>query len=828
MPSAATPSAVGSLLSLSALQQDVRFALRMFVKSPLFTTIVVTTLALGIGLNTAVFSAVEALIFRPLPGARATHELVQLYRTAPGGVNFNSNSIPHYFDLRDRTPTVFSGVAAWSFQELNITANDRPQTVMGQMVSANFFSVFGVTPARGRFFTPDEDIGRGAHPVAVLSHGAWRTMFGEDPQIVGRSLTVNGQAMTIIGVAPAAFIGAIPMAQPVLWVPLMQLAQIRPGSANDFENRGNSYLSVVARLAPGVTPSQAAARLDAVIIELEKEYPDTYRESGINLVRQDDAGIHPMFRSAQVGLSSVVMAVVGLLLIIACVNVANLFLARARDRSREMAVRLSLGARRFALVRQLLVESVLFAVVSGLVGLAVAMVAIRLANGIRLPVDVVFGPDLRLSTPVLLFAVAVSVTTGVLFGVAPALQATRPDLIPALKGEAPAGQSRSRTSRGLVVAQMALSIVLLISAALFLVNLRGATALDKGFNGDRLLIADVNPGLQGYLRAPSETFYRQLLERLRANPSVQHAALISELPLGLGNSDRGVTIPGYTPAPNEGMSIGYSRTSPGYFEAMGITLREGREFTAQDDSAAAPVVIVNQHFVDRFWRGQSGLGRMVRTGGRDFRVVGVVPTGKYLRLGEDATAFMYFPQLQMWASSMSVVVRTVGEPTSFIPQLRRDVGALDATLPLANVRTMDGHLGIALLPARVAGTALGVFGLIGLLLASVGMYGVMAYSVSQRTREIGIRMAIGATGTDVVRLVMRQGLTLVLIGTVIGLAGALAASRVLASVLYGGDALHPLTFAVVPLILIAVAALAIFVPARRASSIHPAVTLRAD
>ncbi len=824
MPSSAT----SPLFSVSALRQDLRFAVRMFTKSPLFTGIVVVTLALGIGLNTAVFSAVEALLLRPLPGARATNELVQLYRTAPGGERFGSNSIPHYVDLRERTRTVFSGVAAWSFQEMSITADGRPQTVMGQMVSAGFFSVLGVTPMRGRFFTPDEDVGRGAHPVAVLSHGAWRTMFGADSTVIGRAVTVNGQAMTVIGVASAEFVGAMAMVQPVLWVPLMQLSQIRPGSVGDFENRGNNYMSVVARLAPGVTASQASARLTAVLEELRREYPDDYRDTGINLVRQDEAGIHPTLRGAQVGLSSVVMAVVGLLLIIACVNVANLFLARARDRAREMAVRLALGARRAALVRQLLVESLLFSVASGGAGLLVALAAIRLANGIRLPVDIVFNPDLRLSPPVLGFAIGASVITGMLFGIAPALQATRPDLIPALKGEAPAGQSRSRTSKGLVVAQMALSIILLISAALFLVNLRSATTLDKGFVSENLLLADLNPALQGYPRPRSEAFFRQLIERLRTNPSVRGVALISDAPLGLGNSDRGVTIPGYTPRTNEGMSIPYARTSPGYFRTMGIGLREGREFTAQDDSSAAPVIVVNQHFVDRFWPGQSAVGRVVRTAGREFTVVGVVPTGKYVRLGEDPTAFLYFAQAQLWTSSMSLVVRAASDPQALIPMLRDEVAALDANLPLSNIRTMDQHLGLALLPARVAGTALGVFGVIGLLLASVGMYGVMAYSVSQRTREIGIRMAIGATAANVVALIMRQGLTLVLIGTAIGLGGAVAASRLLASVLYGGDALNPLAFALVPLVLIAVAALATFVPARRASAVHPAITLRAD
>ncbi len=800
----------------------------MFTKSPLFTSIVVITLALGIGLNTAVFSAVEALLFRPLPGAQSTNELVQLFQTAPGGVQYNSNSVPHYFDLRDRTPTVFSGVATWSFQEMNISADERPQTVLGQMVSANFFTVLGATPAMGRFFTPDEAVGRGAHPVAVLGHAAWRTMFGEDPQIVGRKIVVNGAAMTIVGVATPEFGGAMPMVQAALWAPLMQMEQLRPGSGRDFENRGNNFMNVVARLKPGVSPAQARARLTAVTAELQREFPDDYREKSINMVMQDEAGIHPMFRSAQVGLSSVVMIVVGLLLIIACVNVANLFLSRARDRAREMAVRLALGARRAALVRQLLVESLLFSVISGGVGLLVAVVAIRLANGITLPLDADFSPHLRLSSSVLGYAIGVSVLTGMLFGIAPALQSTRPDLIPALKGEAPAGQSRSRTSRGLVVAQMALSIVLLISAGLFLVNLRSATALDKGFTGENMLIADVNPGLQGYPRSQTEALYASLLERLRADPAIRDAAVISEVPLGLSSSDRGVTIPGYTPTQNENMSIFYTRIGPEYFKTMGIGLRDGREFRTQDDSSAAPVVVVNQHFADRFWPGQSAIGRVVRTSGRDFTVVGVAPTGRYLRLGEDATAFMYFPQAQLWTSSMSVVMRTSGDPASAIPTLRAHVTALDPTLPINNVRTMAQHLGIALLPARVAGTALGVFGLIGLLLASVGMYGVMAYSVSQRTREIGIRMAIGASSGNVVGLIMKQGLTLVLIGTVIGLAGALAASRALASVLYGGDALNPLTFVAVPLILIAVAALATLIPALRASSVHPAVTLRAD
>ena len=482
----------------------------MFVKNPLFTTVVVLTLAIGIGLNTAVFSAVEAMLFRPLPGARAPEELVQLYRTSPAE-KYNSNSFPHYFDLRDRTKKVFSGVAVWSFQFVSITADGPPQLVAAQMVSANYFDVVGVTPLRGRFFTPDEDVGEGAHPVVVLNYGAWKSLFASDPKVVGRTIPVNGQAMTIVGVAPATFNGTLLMVQPVLWVPIMQVSQIKPGRGpSDLQNRGNNYNDVIARLAPGVTVGQARARLSALQKELLAEHPDDYRDQGITLVRQIDAGIHPTLRGAQVGLSAVVMVVVVILLIIACVNVANLFLARARDRSREMAIRLALGARRAALMRQLLVESLLFSFVSGVAGMLVAYWAIGIANRITIPFNVNFSPDLRLSPLVLTFAFGVTAITSLLFGVAPALQATRPSLIPALKGEAPAGESRSRTSKGLVVAQMALSMILLVCAALFLVNLRSATSLDKGFDGHNILLADVYPELQGYSHPRAKEFYRGL------------------------------------------------------------------------------------------------------------------------------------------------------------------------------------------------------------------------------------------------------------------------------------------------------------------------------
>lgn len=807
---------------------DLKFAWRQVTKYPGFTAVVVLTLALGIGLNTAVFSAVEALVLRPLQGVRAPEQLVQLYRTYPGGQDYGSSSPPHFLDVRTRTGDVFEGAASWAFADVNITANGEPQRVFGQVVSADFFTVMGVMPANGRFFVPAEDEGRGAHPVLVLSDQGWKGAFGGDPDIVGKNVLLNGLSYQVIGIAPPEFLGPMPMVAPAFWVPLMQLDQVQPATFSRLDARGNNSMNVVARLKPGVTLEQATARLKAVNAELESEFPDQYRRTSMMLVPQTEAGFHPTMRDAQVGLSTAVMAVVALLLLIACVNVANLFLARARDRAREMAIRLALGARRGALIRQLLVESLLYATIAGGAGVLLAVWVIGLANSVQIPMDITFRPGLSLNPTVLGFTLGVTLLTGVLFGLVPALQATRPSLIPALKGEAPAGGSRSRLMKGLIVAQMTASIVLLVCSGLFLTNLRAAASVDKGFVADGLVIAEFDPALQGYNRARTLEFYDRLTERLAASPLVSAVSLIDAIPLGFSNSDRGVEIPGYVPGENERMNINYSSVRAGYFAAMGIPLLAGREFGAEDDSAAVPRLVVNERFAERFWPGEPAEGRIVRAGGRDFTVVGVVPTGKYRSIGEEPLEFMWFDQRQMYRSGMSLAARTSGDPAALLALIRQEVKALDVNLPVANLRTMDSHLGIALLPARITGIALGVFGVLGLLLASVGMYGVMSYSVSQRTREIGIRMAIGAAARDVIRLLMRQGLTLVVIGVALGLVCAVVASRLLRAVLYGDGGLDLMTFTLVPLVLVAVSALATWAPARRATTVDPAITLRAD
>ncbi len=816
---------------MSQLPQNLRLAIRMLWKRPLFTAVVVLTLAIGIGLNTAVFSVVHALLLRPLPGVAAPDRLVQVYRTFPGE-QFGSLSIPDTYDIRERAAQAFRGLAGWTFATVSLSASDRPLTVMGQLVTANYFDVLGVRPAMGRVFTADEDQGPGAHQVVILSHNGWNDQFAADPDIIGREIVVNGRTMTVVGVTPQGFGGAMPMISPALWIPLMQLDHIRPDSAGSLTARGNSFMFGVGRLADGTDVRQAREQMAAVLTGLQADFPESYSTIGFNLVPVPEAGIHPTMRGAQLGLSAVVMGVVVMLLLIACVNVANLFLARARDRSREMAVRLAVGASRSALVKQLLTESILLAILAGAAGLLVASWVMGFANQIGAPVELDVRPDLELNPVVLLFTLGITLITGVLFGLAPALQASRPALIPALKGETAGSGGRWRATQGLVIAQMALSMVLLVCSGLFLVNLQSATTVDLGFTNRNVLLANVNPAMQGYTRERSEEFFRRLREDLQQNPAVQSVAYTTAPPLGLGSSDRGISIPGYAESPGERMSIHYSLVSPGYFETLGIPLLSGRDFTDRDRDGAMPTIIVNQRFAETYWPDRDPIGRIVKVGrsesGTDHTVVGVVPTGKYRSLGEPPLAYMFLAQAQHWSSSVSVLVRTATEPSAQIAALSAEVQDLDASMPLSTVRTMDQHLGFTLLPARLTGVTLGVFGIIGLALASIGMYGVMAQSVGQRTREIGLRIALGSTSGGVVRLVMRQGLALVLIGAGVGLAGAAGVSQLLRGLLYGEQAISPLVFAAVPIALLAVAAAAIWIPAHRASQLDPLVALRAD
>ncbi len=812
---------------MNALLHDLRFALRMLRKNAAFTAAAVLTLALGIGLNTAVFSAIYALVLRPLPGVESPDRLVQLYRRWSDDLPYGASSIPHFFSIKEENRT-FSDVTAWTFIPMSLSASGENERVIGALVSADFFRVFGVRAALGRDFLPQEDVGEGEHPVVILGHGLWERRFASDPGIVGRDITVSGRPYQVVGVAPADFRGAMPAISPDLYAPLMMQPALMPGP-DLVQQRGSNFLTMVARLKPGVTVDQARSAMETLVAGLRERFPDDYENSGILVVPQSDVVIHPGLGDAQRTMPLLMMAVVAMLLLLACVNVANLFLARARDREREMGIRLSIGAARARVVRQLLTEALLFSFVAALAGLGLAWISVRVLNGIRLPTDFPVEFGVTLSAPVLLFTLAAAVLTGVLFGLAPALVASRPSLVTALKGDAGRrGVSRSRATRTLVGIQVALSMVLLVSAGLFLHNLQQATSLDKGFQADNLLLAGMDPGLQGYPQSRSDALFHDLLQRVRAWPEVKAAGLAEIVPMGLGSQQRGIGVPGYEPSPGEFMSIDYNIISDGYFDAMGIPILRGRGIGAQDDEAAPRVAVVNERFASRFWPGEEAVGKRFRTAGEDHEVVGVVPDGKYRRLGEDPLPYMYLSLAQHSETELVLHVRTEGAPEALTPRLRSLVRELDPTLPLYDVHTMNAHLSYAMLPARVAGIVLGIFGMLGLFLAAIGIYGVMAYSVAQRTREIGIRVALGAASREVVGLVVRQGMIIVALGAAAGLALAALAARLIGRMLYSGSGADPLAFGAVLVVLFGAAILATYLPARRAAGVDPVRALKAE
>ena len=822
-----TDNWVGTMMN--DVLQDLRYAIRMLVKNPVFTVAAVVTLALGIGLNAATFSAVNGLLLRPLPGAKSPDRLVQLYRAWPG-MEYGSNSIPHYQDMRDRTGDAFESMSAWYFTSISVSGDGRNERIMGTLVSANFFQTYGVTPIVGRAFIPgEESVGPGAHPVAILGYGFWQDRFGGDPGVIGRTLLLNGQPFEVVGVAPRDFRGPVTFASIPIYVPLMMQMQIAPGH-NLIESRGNNMMNVVGRLRDGVELPRAQEVVDATLARLKEELPDSYQDQvGIVLVPQMDAGIHPMFRSAQVKLSAVIMAVVSLLLLIACVNVANLFLVRARERRREMGIRLSLGAGRMRVVRQLLTESLLFSALAGLAGLGLAQLAVRVLSNIRPPLDGPWHFAVEMDDRVLLFTFAVSMIAGVLFGLAPALQAARPDMVSAVKGETAGKAGRSRASSGLVVVQMALSLILLVSSALFLRSLAGATEIDPGFDDPaHLVTASADPGLQGYDEARARAFWDRVTEDVAALPEVTGVGLTDWLPLGISSSDRGVTIPGYEFAEGERQSLYYQTVSEGYLEALGTKLLEGRTFTRQDDASGPPVIVINRRMAEHFWPGQSAIGKIVHTAGKDRTVIGVLETGKVQSLGEGPTEMMYLPEREIFSAERVILARTSGDPRVALRRIQDVIRAQDPDLPIFDVRTMEEHMGTALLPARLAGSVLGLFGVLGLVLAAVGIYGVMAYSVAQRNREMGIRVALGADRATVLRLVLREGLRLAAVGTVIGLIGAAGAARLVQGLLYNVSAFDPFAFVGVPLILVGVATLAVYIPARRAAGLDPMRVLKSE
>ena len=812
---------------MSRLIQDLRYALRMLARTPGFTAVAGISLALGIGANTAIFSLTYAVLMRPLQ-VDDPNRLVAVFARYEGGGPYGMSSYPDYRDFRDRSD-VFSGLAAHTVTPVSLSSDDSAQVILGKVVTANYFSVLGVDAAHGRTFLPEEGYPSRARDVCVISDGLWKRRFGADPAVVGRNLVVNGSPTTVVGITPEGFRGTWPALAIDIWTPMSMVERMVTFGV-DMEGRNNEWLAIIGRLKPGVTLSQASSRMLAMSNQLAEEYPGNRNKRSVVVgFHQDRVPLVSGAADAAHGVLVMLLAVVGVVLLIACTNVANTLLARGVARRREIAVRLAIGAGRGKIVRQLLTESVLLALIGGAAGLLVARWAmdglLALMPTMPLPVRLELGLDL----PVLLFTLAVSLATGVLFGLFPAWQATRPQLISALKEAgalAAGGGSRSKLRHALLTAQVALSLVLLIGAGLFLKSLRNASSIDPGFDPQDLLRAGISVGLQGYDESEGRRFHQALLEKVRAIPGVQSAAWGAQVPLGPMFRSRSISVPGYEAREGEFMSFGYNGVGPGYFEAVGAPILFGRGFLRSDTAESENVVIVNEAMAQRFWPGRNPVGNAMGVGGVEHRIIGVAKTGKYRTLGEDPTPYYYLPLEQHYESLLYLHVRTAGNASPVVAAMLAEMRTLDPHIPAFDVQTMSDHLNYARFPAILAGALFGVFGALALVLSVVGIYGVISYWVNQRTREIGIRSALGAARGDVIRMVLRRGLVLTCGGIFCGLLAAAALSRLVARFLYGANPLNAEMFLGASLVLVLVALAACYVPARRATKVDPMTALR--
>ncbi len=811
---------------MSELLQDVRHAARLMLKNPGFAAVAVLTLALGIGANTTIFSIANALFLQPLP-VKDAPRLVALYTTDKRNPGFAPTSHLNWKDYRKSD--VFESVLGYDWTVMSVVTAGEARMVVGQLVSGNYFDVLGVSAARGRTFEPKED--EAPTPVVVLSHGFWLERLGGDPQVVGKSLTINSQAFTVIGVAPARFTGTDAGVRPELWLPMSMHRVIRPDDAtNWYEERRGLFIFTVGRLKPGVTVSQASSSLVALAVNLEKDFPNDNKGRSVRLVPLAEATINPGARGGFIAATSLLMTVVGFVLLVACANVSNLLLARALSRRREIAIRLAIGATRARLVRQLLTESVMLALPGALLGLLIAawaqgaLLSLLPALPFPITVDVKLGLDVR----VLLFTSAVALGAGVLFGLIPALQASRPELLADLKdlsGVRSAPPGRLGVRNLLVASQVELSLVALVGAFLFVRSLGAAQRIDPGFESTNLVSMSFNVGLQGYSQERGEAFFREVRERVGSLPAVAGATLAQGGPLQ-GTLLRSVFLEGGDP--NDRTLIQVNPVGPGYFDALGIRIVRGRALGEEDRAGAPKAVVVNETMAKKMWPDADALGKRFRffSDQQLSEVVGIARDAAYNGIGAEPQNYIYESLLQRYSPGVALIVRTARPPELLVESIRREVASLDRTLPIVGVSTISQTLRNALWAPRVGASLLAIFGGLALLLASIGIYGVMSYVVRQRQREIGIRMALGARASDILALMVRQGMFVAMLGLVAGLALAFALTRLVAKMLFGISPTDPLSFGLTALVLAAAALLANLIPARRAASIDPTVTLR--
>lgn len=820
--------------------RNLRYGVRSLKRSPGFTLVAVVTIALGIGVNSTIFSLVNAVLFRPLP-VDHPEQLVDVYGHTATSDTHDTSSYPNFVDYRGQTETL-SGLMGFTNFFANLSIAGSSELVIGELVTADYFSVLGIQPGLGRWFAPDEFAAVGAAPVAVLSHLFWQSRFGGDPNVVGQTFRLNGITYTVVGVAGEEFGGMFPAVTAQMWLPVTMVEEVEPlgnqrGSGagpgdTRLERRGQHFLWIKGRMKPDVTVAEVQAEFETMAARLEAEYPDTNTRERVAVLRTNDVALNPDFDSTVAPAGLVLLGAVGLVLLVACANLANMMLSRASSRAREMALRHTLGAGQGRLVRQMMTESMLLALGGGVVAMGLAYWLARLIARFQPPLPIDIGLDIAPDWRVLVFTMVIACLTGLAFGLIPAFRAARPDLVPALKGTGDGeGRPRSFSLRNaLVVGQVAVSIVVLVAGALLARSLGAAARVDLGYDVDRTAFMALAMEMNGYSPEESGALFEEGRLRLQSLPQVEAVGLASRLPLDLNNNGFGVYIDGHQQsADDRPYMIDGASIDQHYFEALDLRIVSGRGILETDREEGNRVAVITETMARRYWPGEDPIGREFGTGfesQRPYRIVGVVEDYKVDTPGEAPKPYIHIP-LPKNATFGGYLVRTSVPAAAAVGELQRELRVLDPDLVFMSTGTLAELAAVRIFPIRAGAWLIGIFGLLALVLASVGLYGVVSYSVSRRSREIGIRKALGAETRAVLAMVLRQGMTLVGVGAVVGVVLAALSARLLSSVLFVG-ALDPLSFGLACAVLATVAALANWVPARRAANVDPLVAVKAE
>jgi predicted permease len=812
---------------MTSVWQDVQYSLRVIAKTPGFAALAVLTLALGIGANTTIFSWINSALLNPVPGLARPSEVVSLTLSKPGDSPF-AFTYPDLEALRDGQQS-FTGITACNIIPMSLTGKGKPERVWGMVASANYFDVLGVRPILGRGFLPAEDEKPLGAPVAVISYRLWQTHFGANPDIVGQTIEINQHQYTIVGVTPAVFQGSQTGVRAEIWAPIMMQEQLMPGG-DLLHDHHYFWLLMFGRLKPGVMLEQAQQEMTLRLKREVRNYPEEHKG-------HESVTLYPLWRNPfgmnffLATLLPTLMSIAGVVLLLACANVANLMLVRSVGRRREIAIRMSLGATRWRLVRQLLVESLMLALAGGAVALLITFWTAGALMTFVPAMDAPVSLLVRADRAVLLATFLISVLTGVIFGILPALRCSSDAPVMVLKEDtasASGGLRKARLAGGLVVAQISLSLLLLICAGLFIRSFLSAQNINPGFNSRKVLVASFDLFTGGYSEATGSEFDRQLVAKLEALPGMQSVALTTRVPLSFEGGSTSVKPEGYVSQKNESMETQVAIITPNYFKTIELPIVKGRDFTLQDSKSSERVVIVSETFAKRYWPNLEPVGRKLNSDLTHewFTVIGVARDTKVVSLNEKPTPFVYLPQYQVYRSTMTILARTTGNTLALGTTVEKTIHDLNTSLVVFDVSTLALRQQLSSFPQRVAGTFVGAFGLLALVLAAVGIYGVTAYTTRQRTHEIGLRIALGASREDVLRLVLGHGLRLTLVGVVLGLAASFALTRYLESMLLGVTSTDALTFSFVAIILCAVALFASFIPAHRAMRVDPMVALR--